>query len=72
MDEMIEKKLARIEYRISKSEAHYSQILHKMERQRKREQDIHLTGRDSLALAESFAIGGIVEKLVAKLFSHVG
>ena len=68
---LIEDRLAEIEKRIEKSSTHYHFVLRRMEVKQKRLRDVHLSRKNSLLLAESFVIGGMVENIIERLFEKV-
>lgn len=64
----------RIESLIEKIESQkggYKRFLKKRDRVRKRERDTFISEKDKTILIQSFAIGGILEKLILKAIDRI-
>lgn len=64
----------RIESLIEKIESQkggYTRFLKKRDRVRKRERDTFISEKDKTILIQSFAIGGILEKLILKAVDRI-
>lgn len=62
MDQNGKENLLDLEKRISDMKRRYSKFLEEREKRRKREQDVHFTGKDQQVLIKSFVIAGIIEQ----------